>query len=135
MLINRVRELYDKKYDLNCAECIMYAANEEYKMNLSKDTLKVMSSFGGGMAIGSTCGAATGAIAVIGIMFTNKRGHESPIVRELTAEFFNKFYDELGSLNCFELIPKYKKNDDSRCIVMMEVATKCLEDIIEREKR
>ena len=36
-------------------------ANEEYNLNLSKETLKVMSSFGGGLAIGNVCGAATGA--------------------------------------------------------------------------
>ena len=44
MLVEKAREKWDKKHDLNCAECIMYAANEEYNLNLSKETLKVMSS-------------------------------------------------------------------------------------------
>ncbi len=42
MLVEKAREKWDKKHDLNCAECIMYAANEEYNLNLSKETLKVI---------------------------------------------------------------------------------------------
>ena len=53
MLVDLVNKYYDKKYDLNCAECMLVAANEEYDLNISKQTLMTMASFGGGMAIGS----------------------------------------------------------------------------------
>ena len=59
----------------------MYAANEEYNLNLTEQTLKVMAGFGGGMATGDVCGVITGAIGVIGIMFTEVSGHKSPAVR------------------------------------------------------
>lgn len=135
MLVEKARFHWKKEHDLNCAECIMYAANEEYNLNLSKETFKVMASFGGGMAIESICGAATGAIGIIGIMFTNERGHESPNVKALTKEFMNKFYDALGTYKCDELKAQYKKEDEQRCIIMIETAARILDDIVIRERK
>lgn len=135
MLIEKARFHWKKENDLNCAECIMYAANEEYNLNLSKETFKVMASFGGGMSIESICGAATGAIGIIGIMFTNKRGHESPKVKALTKEFMNKFYEVLGTYKCNELKAQYKKEDERRCIIMIETAARILDDIVIRERK
>ena len=42
MLVDLVNKYYDKKYDLNCAECMLVAANEEYDLNISKQTLKTL---------------------------------------------------------------------------------------------
>ena len=103
MLLENTMKYYDKKYDLNCAECILVAANEEYNLNISKQTLMTMASFGGGMAIGSTCGAATGAIATLGIMFTDDRGHNSPHVREMTGKFLSEFNRRMETLDCIPL--------------------------------
>lgn len=36
MLVDLVNKYYDKKYDLNCAECMLVAANEEYDLNISR---------------------------------------------------------------------------------------------------
>ncbi|MBE6051226.1 MAG: hypothetical protein E7214_11435 [Clostridium sp.] len=134
MLVERIKKFYDVEYDLNCAETIIYAANEEYDLNLSKDALKTMAAFGGGMAIESVCGAATGAIAVIGIMFTEISGHKSPRVKELTQEFMSEFEKALGTLECDKLKEEYRE-DEVRCLRMVETAGKILEDIITREKR
>lgn len=132
MLIDGAIKFWDRKYDLNCAECILYAANDEYNLNLSKDALKIMASFGGGMSIEGTCGAATGSLAVIGVMFTNERGHESPIVRALSSEFLRRFDEELETLNCSEL--KEKFNDtDRRCTTIIRTAASVLGEIIDRE--
>lgn len=133
-LIEKTVELYDEKYDLNCAECILKAANGCYDLNISEQTMKAMASFGGGMSIGSVCGAATGAIAAIGIMFTRDRGHESPQVKEMTFEFMNIFGEKLGTLQCYELKERHRKNDKERCIHMMRIAAESLEDIIIKYK-
>lgn len=82
MLKETAIKYWDDKYDLNCAECLIYASNEEYDLNLSKDALKTMAAFGGGMAIGDVCGVISGSIAVIGIMFTDISGHKSPMVKK-----------------------------------------------------
>jgi C_GCAxxG_C_C family probable redox protein len=99
----------------------VYALNEEYVLNLVGETFKTMAAFGGGMAVESVCGAATGAIAVLGIIFTDKRAHESEKVKLLTIEFMKKFEAELGTLNCRELKERFR-NDEVRCIKMVETA-------------
>ena len=134
MLLETTIKYYDKKYDLNCAECILVAANEEYDLNISKQTLMTMSSFGGGMAIGSTCGAATGAIATLGIMFTDDRGHNSPHVREMTGRFLSEFYRRMETLDCIPLKEKYY-DFESRCSKMMRVSAEVLEEIINEYKQ
>lgn len=135
MLIERVRKYYNKEYDLNCAECMLVAANEEYDLNMSKQTLMTMASFGGGMSIGSVCGAVTGAIAVIGVMFTNERGHQSPHVREMTARLIEEFNRRMEALDCITLKQNYYKEDGQRCILMMEVATEVLQELIEEYRQ
>ena len=134
MLVDRVIKYYDKEYDLNCAECMLVAANEEYDLNISKQTLMTMASFGGGMAIGSTCGAATGAIATLGIMFTDDRGHNSPHVREMTGKFLSEFNSRMETLDCIPLKEKYY-DPEKRCLKMMKVSAEVLEEIINEYKQ
>ena len=134
MLVEKVRHYFDKSYDLNCAETIIYAANKEYGLDLKKDTLKTMAAFGGGMGVESVCGAITGALAVIGILFTKDRGHESERVKQLSKEFFQRFMAKLGTDNCKVLKERYR-NDEIRCSIMVEAAAEILDDIVIREKK
>jgi C_GCAxxG_C_C family probable redox protein len=134
MLADKVKKYYNKEiYDLNCAETMLYAANEEYGMDLTKETLKTVAAFGGGMAIESVCGAITGALAVIGILFTKEKAHESDKIKNLTIEFFNEFKKELGTFNCMELKAKYK-TEELRCGVMVDTAASILDKIIKKEE-
>lgn len=132
MLIDKVNKYYAEEYDLNCAEVMIYAANEEYNMNLDSKTFKTMASFGGGMGIESVCGAITGSLAVIGILFTKERAHESDRVKNLCKEFFQKFQEKLGTDNCSALKAKYR-NEETRCSLMIETAAEILEEIVTRE--
>lgn len=133
MFLEYVEKYYNKKYDLNCAETIIYAANEAYDLKLDKNTLKTMSAFGGGMAIGDVCGAITGALAVLGIMFTEDRSHESDKIKKLTSEFFNKFNEALGLKNCYELKEKYF-DSNQRCSKMLYTSAEILEQLIKEYK-
>jgi C_GCAxxG_C_C family probable redox protein len=132
MLIDKVNKYYTSEYNLNCSEVMIYASNDEYNMNLNSDTFKTMSSFGGGMGIESTCGAITGSLAVIGILFTNKCAHESGKVKTLCQEFFKRFKEKLGTDNCAMLKVKYRNQDDG-CSVMIETAAEILDEIVIRE--
>ena len=134
MLLDKVKKYYDAKtYDLNCAETMLYAVNEEYNLNLSVDTYKSVAAFGGGMGIEGVCGALTGALAALGILYTDEKAHQSPLVKELTIEFINKFEQELNSSNCRELKKNYR-NDEIRCKVIVEKTAEILEDIIKKNK-
>ncbi len=134
MLLKTMRKYYDKKYDLNCAECMLTAANEEYDLDLPKKAIKAMAAFGGGMGVGGACGAITGAIAAIGIMFAEDRGHASPQVKSLTVEFITSVNKEMNSIDCLPLKEKYFKNDTDRCIKIMDICAMELERVIEENK-
>jgi C_GCAxxG_C_C family probable redox protein len=134
MLLEKVKKYYDAQtYDLNCAETIVYAANEEYNLNLSIDTYKSVAAFGGGMGIEGVCGALTGALSILGILYTDERAHKSPYVKELTIELINKFEKELKSSNCRELKEKYR-NEEIRCGVIVEKTAEILAEIIKKNK-
>ena len=129
LFINYVKKYYSKEYDLNCAETIIYAANESYNLNLDKKALKSMAAFGGGMGIGDVCGAITGALAVLGIIFVEDRAHESAKIKELSTEFFNRFKSILQEKNCIELKEKYANNEE-RCSKIVYTAADVLEELI-----
>ncbi|MEG1257356.1 C-GCAxxG-C-C family (seleno)protein [Clostridium sp.] len=133
MLLDLVKKYYGEEYDLNCAETILYAANEEYNLNLQKETFKTMAAFGGGMAIEATCGVVTGAICVLGIMFTKERAHESEYVKNLTQEFIEMFKKECTELNC-DLLKELYRDEDIRCLSIIEKGAVILDSIINREK-
>jgi C_GCAxxG_C_C family probable redox protein len=132
MLKETAKKYWTEDYDLNCAECIIYAANEKYNLNLSQQTLKVMAGFGGGMATGDVCGVVTGSIGVIGIMFTEVSGHKSPIIKEMTREFIRRFNEKLGYIKCVDLKKEYI--NEKKCKLMIETGAEILDDIILKEK-
>jgi len=133
LLLEKARKYYDKAYNFNCAETMLYAADDEYNMNLSKETLKTMAAFGGGMGVESVCGAITGSLAALSILFTIEKGHESDRNKNLSKEFFQKFTGKLGTDNCAILKGNYK-NDELRCTTMIETAAKILDEIVIREQ-
>ena len=134
MLLETMKKYYDKKYDLNCAECMLTAANEEYDLDLPKKAIKSMAAFGGGMGIGSTCGAITGAIAAVGIMFAEDRGHASPQVKEITVDFINSVKEKMTHIDCIPLKEKYYENDVERCIKIMDICAVELERIVKKNR-
>lgn len=133
MLVDYVKKYYSKEYDLNCAETIIYAANEYYNLNLDKKALKSMAAFGGGMGIGDVCGAITGALAVLGIIFVKDRAHESGKIKEISVEFFYRFQSFLEYKNCVELKEKFANNEE-RCSKIIYTAARVLEELIEENK-
>ena len=40
MLVETTMKYYDKKYDLNCAECMLVAVNEVYDLNISNSSIR-----------------------------------------------------------------------------------------------
>lgn len=132
MLLDAVKKYYDKSYDLNCAEAILYAANEAYGLELDKKALKTMAAFGGGMAIEETCGALTGALAALGVLYVKDRAHEDSKIKELTQEYFQKFKEKLSTDNCKKLKELYR-NDQIRCSHIVFTAAEVLDEMVNRE--
>lgn len=91
---------------LNCAQSVLlsYAAD----INLEEATaLKIASGFGGGMTMGETCGAVTGAYMVLGLKISSK-GKTYPEIKaeakEAVRKFNSLFIARHGSLQCKKLL-------------------------------
>ncbi|MTI67208.1 MAG: hypothetical protein FH753_11505 [Firmicutes bacterium] len=129
MLIEKIKKYRNSKYNLSCSETIIYASNEEYDLNLDENTLKTMAPFSGGMMIEDTCGAITGSLAVLGILFTEDVAHKSDLLKELVKEFFIRFEDILYSRNCSKL-KELHRTDDKGCNDIIYKAGKILDDLV-----
>ncbi|WP_286680837.1 C-GCAxxG-C-C family (seleno)protein [Tepidanaerobacter sp. EBM-49] len=132
MLTEKIEKYYSKEFDLNCAETMVYSANEEYGLNLDKKALKMASGFGGGMGIESVCGALTGGIMVLGVLFTKEKAHESERIKTLEKEFLSRYKDKMGDILCKPLKEKHH-NDEVRCLNVIKEAGVILDDIVKRE--
>ena len=96
MLAKLIKDGFGEEMDLNCAETILYGANEAYNLGLERETMKLAAGFGGGMAIEDLCGALTGSIMVLGKLFVKERAHESNKVKELTTELLDSYRKAMG---------------------------------------
>ncbi|WMJ76657.1 MULTISPECIES: C-GCAxxG-C-C family protein [unclassified Sedimentibacter] len=87
-------------YHNNCAEIIMMAANERYKLELDEKIIKAVCPFGGGLQSEKTCGALLGAVAALGVMFTEDKPSTNDTMKEVIKSFVQDFEKEFGSLEC-----------------------------------
>lgn len=127
---NLVREYFLEK-GFNCSESMLRAANDYYGLGLNEESLRLAGGFGGGMGAGGACGALCGAIQAIAAMMImeqeSSKSSACPGFREACAAYYNAFAEQLGSSECRDLTPKYKK-PDTRCYELMEKAWALLEE-------
>ncbi|TVQ37483.1 MAG: redox-active protein [Spirochaetaceae bacterium] len=123
----------NKREDLNCAETILYAANQAYGLELEQASLRLAAGFGGGMGVESTCGVLTGASMVFSAMFVQQRGHESDRVKQLNAEFFQRMRGILGHIDCAPIKERWRHETDG-CLPVMLEAARVLQQIVDRER-
>jgi len=132
MLSSLILQGYGKKEDYNCAEKILYGANQVYKLGLDKQALKMSSGFGGGMAIGSVCGALTASVMVLGLLFVKNNARESSRIKDLTQELFINYNHAMGEIDCEPLKAKYR-TAEIQCTNVIVTAAEILDRIIARE--
>jgi C_GCAxxG_C_C family probable redox protein len=89
-----------------CSQAVLAIYSES--LGLSRQTLmRIASGFGGGMRMGETCGAVTGALMVIGLRYAAENcsipeGRANVSARVL--EFAKRFKERNGSVLCRELL-------------------------------
>lgn len=91
---------------LNCAQSVLLSYSDELKINRNT-ALRMALGFGGGMAMGETCGAATGAYMVLGLKadFEGKPIQEVKTETKAAVRRFNElFIAKHGSLQCKKLL-------------------------------
>ena len=102
--VDRAVALFEQGF--NCAQAIVGAYGEQ--LGLSREmALKLACGFGGGMRMGQTCGAVTGAFMGLGLQHgqadaKDRRPKEKTY--ELVRQFVEKFESRNGSVMCKELL-------------------------------
>lgn len=96
------------KSGFNCAQSVFTAFCGDCGLD-EKIALKIAGSFGAGMGyIGEACGAVTGALMAIGLMYGYddvKDKNSKDKTYSMVKEFVTKFKKLNGSVRCNELIP------------------------------
>lgn len=105
--INSIHEnLVNQK--LNCAERTFLTVKNFLETNISSEAVTILTGFGGG--IGGThesvCGAVTGGVCALGLMFGRYKPAEksSEKAYEVTRDFICQFKSKFGTEVCGELI-------------------------------
>lgn len=134
MLYELIEQGFGNTEDYNCAEKIIYGANQVYQLNLDKTSLKLSAGFGGGMGVETTCGALSAGVMVLSHIFVDDYAHESSMIKVLTQELFSLFHQELGEINCAPLKAKYR-TPELQCSKIILAAAKALDRVIADHKK
>ena len=75
------------------------------ELGLSEETaLKIASAFGGGMVRqGEVCGAVTGALMTLGLVYGSASPDDEEAIRQAGQDLMRRFKEENGSLLCRDL--------------------------------
>lgn len=90
----------------NCAQAVFAVFSEAYGMDKTL-ALKVAGGFGGGLRCGEVCGAASGAVMVIGLAHGQHQPGDADAKRlcsEKTMAFMDAFSAKFGALRCADLL-------------------------------
>lgn len=89
-----------------CSQAVFSVYAEQW--GLDRDAaMKISDAFGGGMAIGHTCGAVSGAVMAIGLKYGRTKADDDAAkqkTRALIREFVEKFTGQHGSIICKQLL-------------------------------
>ncbi len=91
---------------MNCAQSLLLAFRDKTGMD-EATCYGVASGFGGGVRCGGICGAISGPVMVLGMLYphTPENGGEGKAYSaKLTKEFERRFAEQFGYMNCRELL-------------------------------
>ncbi len=122
-----------KQHDLNCAETMLHAGNEAFGLGLSPEALQVAAGFGGGLGVAHLCGAAAGAMMLLGVLFADGRGHTSPKLGAVREEFVRRFTERFGKLDC-AYVKEHHRSPVAGCQPIVAGAAEIVQEIVDRER-
>lgn len=123
----RAKQLFQS--NLYCAESVLQAVAEEAGLD-SPLIPRIASGFCGGIArTGEICGAVTGGVMALGLVFGRDSAAGSIAdVYSKVQQFHGEFSKQCGSVNCAELIGcDLGTADGQRTFVEQRLHRKCLE--------
>jgi len=115
--------------DYNCAEKILYGANQAYGLGLDMDTARIIAGFGGGCGMEEYCGALAGALAVLSHYNVATVAHASDI-KALSKEFHARYKEKMGSIVCADLKKAHRLPAPTGCKPVILAAAEILDEMI-----
>lgn len=91
------------KNGYNCGESIFKSGNDKLSLNIP---VSLGSAMGGGMAIGTMCGAVCAGSSVIGLLKGRNESSEKNEARAIGKAFITDFTEHFGSHICIDLKKK-----------------------------
>ena len=118
---------FDGNY--NCAETILRAANEYYKLELHDKDMKIVAAYGAGVQCGAMCGAILSGASVLSMKYVEAKAHESEDIKPVVNSMIRKFSEKYGSLDCKDIKAQSFK-PEYRCLKTVETACDIIEEVI-----
>ena len=128
----------------NCSQAVVVSYSEEFGVDIEV-AAKMATGFGGGMRMGETCGAVTGAFMVLGLKCGNATAEDKEAksaTYKLVKDFTKRFKERNGSVLCKELLgfnlstpagmegAQEKGVFSSTCPKMVQEAVEILEEML-----
>ena len=132
-------------HNFNCTQGVFTTYAIEHGID-EKLALRIATNFGGGARKGELCGAVSGALMVLGLLYGHSESSDSETKAKayaMTEDYMNRFAKENGSVVCRELLGyDLSKPDEHEKIVeknlfrtacpeIIRSAVRILDDILE----
>ena len=127
-----LKDIYQKYYfdqNYNCAETIIRAGNEYYKLDLHDRDMIMLAAYGAGIQSGNTCGAILAGASILSMKYVESRAHESQDIRPVVLKMMQRFNAKYSSTLCRDIKPQ-SFSPEIRCQKTIEAACDIIEDVI-----
>lgn len=106
--IRKIAEDYYRNGDFYCSEAVVKIIIDEFQIDVSEDVIKMASGFPVGMGgMGCTCGALTGGVMAIGLVYGRSQGKDPKVNKamELSAKLYQIFC-ERHKVSCCKVLTR-----------------------------
>lgn len=106
--IRKIAEDYYRNGDFYCSEAVVKTIIDEFQIDVSEDVIKMSSGFPVGMGgMGCTCGALTGGVMAIGLVYGRSQGKDPKVNKamELSAKLYQIFC-ERHKVSCCKVLTR-----------------------------
>lgn len=106
--IRKIAEDYYRNGDFYCSEAVVKTIIDEFQIDVSEDVIKMASGLPVGMGgMGCTCGALTGGVMAIGLVYGRSQGKDPKVNKamELSAKLYQIFC-ERHKVSCCKVLTR-----------------------------
>ena len=108
--------------ETNCAETMFRSTLRSRGVEEPENGCRMMSGFSGGCSSHRLCGAVIGGIAAVSLLVNQGDDESFDQSKELTEAFINRCEARLGTVNCEEIMEKWR-TEEERCFrAVLQVA-------------